>query len=212
MKSIKNLKQKLQKINSILSNIKETSTMEEISVVQFLKLKHYIKLKKKITKEIKLVERFAKGCELLYEYDTRRWIDDPRINCRKYCKLEAKARYNRDLKLYKCGVLAKRPVLPILQNLMSYIQNKEFIKNVFFRKIRSIKLPQEGRKFNMNFANAVVPNTITSSHISINEINVKKFRESLKFNPESVNTATTKKDVGSIRIGKKRAALDVGFK
>lgn len=215
MKSLKNLRHKLQKINSFISKIKNYPTLDQISVIQFLKLKYFLKQEKRITKEIKMVERFIKGCNLLYKYDTYRWINDPRINCRKYCKLENKARYNRDMKLYKCGVLQKRPMLPIFQKLVDFFQNKEFSNNIFFKiiyKLTSFKLLQKKHKLNINFTKETVVNSVASSQASINEIKGKKFKESLKYNPKSRSLDSREVDIGSIGVGKKRAALDLGCK
>lgn len=212
MKSIKKLKHKLQKINKIESGINNYFDIDEVSIIQFLKLKYCIKQKKKITKELKLAERFAKGCKLLYEYDTRRWINDPRINCRKYCKLEAKAKYSRDLKLHKCGVLAQRPILPFFQKIINFIQNIEISNNVFFKRIKSIKSSPKELELNMDFENESIQNMDISSQISTNEIKAERFRKSLKYNPKRRNTVSKNAKIGSIRIGKTRAALDLGCK
>ena len=216
MKSIKKSKQKLQNINRFTNNIQCNYTIDKISVIQFFKIKHYIKTKKKILKEIKQVQRFVKGCKLLYEYDTRRWINNPRINCKKYCKLEAKAKYNRDLKLYKCGVLTKKPILPALQKLNELLQNTELSNIIFFKRInqkfKSGKLPQKNLEFNMGFEQKNASSVAVNSHISINDIKAKKFRNSLKFNSKNKRIVNNNHDIASISIGKKRAALDFGGK
>ena len=64
----------------------------------------------------------------------------------------------------------------------------------------------------MDFENESIQNMDISSQISTNEIKAERFRKSLKYNPKRRNTVSKNAKIGSIRIGKTRAALDLGCK
>lgn len=137
MKSIKKLNQKLQKIEKIEQQMKKYKSVGEIPIIQFLIYKNNIHRRDKICKEIEQVKRYAKGSKLLYEYEINCWIENPNINCREYSKLEAKAKYRRNLKLYKCGYLEKKPTLPFIQKFQSKFEKISWLNNVLFQKINN---------------------------------------------------------------------------
>lgn len=164
MKSIKKLNSKLQKIEEYEKQMKNFSKIEEIPYLQLIKYKNIMKQKQKITKEKYLVERFAKGSELLYKYNTNRWISDQNINCRKYCKLEARAKYERDLNLYKSGVIDERPISPRIQ----YLKNLKLFNNVFFKKVHN-KL--------VNFKSNILPKKINQTAIGTAKLCIQGYRK-----------------------------------
>lgn len=182
MKSIKKLNSKLQKIEEYEKQMKKFSKLEDIAYLQFIKYKRYMKKKQRIEKEKKIVERFAKGCELLYKYDTNRWISDPNINCSKFCKLEEKANYRKDLKLYRCGLIDKRPTSLKYQNL----KNSKLFNNIFFKKVHKIL---------ENFNSNVLPQKINRLAVSTAKLCIKGYRKIQSDYVYMRKYASTKKSV-----------------
>lgn len=114
MSKINDLHQKLKDLNSQKQNFK---SIENLSLLQFIKFKNLItkenKIRNKITKCVSL------SSEINFWYDTvnKSWVENPKIKCNQYCKLERKASYKKNLKLYRLGFINKKPLSPLVQDI-----------------------------------------------------------------------------------------------
>lgn len=171
MKSIKKLSKQLQKIESIEKQMKSVKSVDQISIIRFLKYKNCSQKKNEIIRQIKEVKRTAYGAKLLYEYETGCWVDNLSINCRKYKSLERKARYRRDLKLFKCGFLEDRPIPPFIQFIQSKFPNLDISNNVFFKKIRNDII---------NFKSNILPQKINKIAINSAKLCIRGYKKAQK--------------------------------
>lgn len=163
MKKINKLNQKLKKIEELEVQIKKFKSLSKIPTIKFVMYKHGKIKKKKICKEIEKIKRFGKGVELLYRYETQNWIQNPNINCRKYERLEEKARYRRDLKLYKLGFNREKPKSIFKQRISKFIPKINISGNFIIKKIqsnlknfKSSVLPKKTNKIAVNTAKKVI--------------------------------------------------------
>ncbi len=136
MKKFYKLNQQLEKLESQKQNY---NSFENISIMQFIKYKNIISKKNKITKQMQKI--VSLGAEINSWYDTKNnsWLENPKISCRKYCKLEQKICYQKDLKLYKLGLLNKKPMYPLFQNISEKLQPilphlKNFLNKINYPK------------------------------------------------------------------------------
>ena len=163
MKKIKNLNQELQKLQKQKDNF---ISIEDASLKDFIKYKHINSKIKQLKENIEKINRSAEATKLLYETNEKKWMKSQKINCRKYCKLQMRAEYKRDLKLYKLGFLDKRPpnilflkIQPFLEKIQSSVQDINYSKLSCFRKFhnkynyfKSYFLPQQVNKLAINTA------------------------------------------------------------
>ena len=168
MKKINKLNQKLKKIEDLEGQIKSYKSLSRIPTIKFIMYKHEKNKKKNICKEIENIKRFAKGVELLYKYETENWIKDPNINCRMYNKLEAKARYRRNLKLYKLGFIKEKPKSTLFQKMQKVIPKFNLSENNFIKKIQS--------NFK-NFYSNLLPNNTNKIAVSTAKKIIKGYRD-----------------------------------
>ena len=174
MKSNKNLTNKLDKLEAQKANF---SSFDNLSVLQFIKYKKIISQEKKINNQ--LSKNILLGNEINFWYDstTKSWINNPKINCRKYCKMERKAEYKKNIKLYKLGLLTKKPSLPIIQSINNSLYPvKDFFKNNvkpilikynFFKKIYN--------KYDY-FKSQILPQKINNLAVNTASIGIKGYR------------------------------------
>ena len=192
MQSIKKLKQQLQKIEQVDNQMKSIKKIDEIPISQLLKYRKCLQRKKKICEQIKELERSAKGANLLYNYETSCWIENVKINCRKYKRLESKARYKRDLKLYKYGFLEKRPTIPAMQFIRIKFPILNISDNSFFKKIKNLK-----SKFISKRIDNLIPKEIPQNFSNTYKTEVNKYKESLKVQPQNIKKMHKRKYVRS---------------
>ena len=98
MKKIYKLNQKLENLES---QKQKFNSLETISIFQFIKYKKILSQKTKISKQLQKLTSIGNYINFWYDTKTNSWIENPKINCRKYQKLEKNAEYKKDLKLYK---------------------------------------------------------------------------------------------------------------
>ena len=160
MKNIKKLNRKLQKLESQKINL---DSLENVSVFQFAKYKKIVLEKEKIKKQINVVKLYGNEIKRKYEDQIDIWINNLSINCRKFSRLEKKEEYNRDMQLYKLGLLNKRPLSPIVQKLKDILPKVDISKFNYFKKIsnsynnfKSNILPQKINKFAVNTAKVTI--------------------------------------------------------
>lgn len=167
MKKIYKLNQKLEYLESRKQNF---SSLENISIIRFIKYKNLISKENKISKQMQKITSLGEEINFWYDSNTKSWIENPKINCRKYYRLEQNAAYKKDLKLYKLGLIDKKPLPPLIQNLYNKfnpilksanstikenhpkIQKYNFFK-IFYDKYKnftSYTLPQKLNKLAIN--------------------------------------------------------------
>jgi len=98
MKKIYKLNQKLEQLESQKQSF---NSLENISLLQFIKYKNIVSKKNKISKQMQKITSLGEDINFWYNSKTNSWIQNPKINCRKYYKLEKNIAYKKNLKLYK---------------------------------------------------------------------------------------------------------------
>ncbi len=116
---------KLTKELNILKNKLNTApVLTKIKFKEFLKYKNMIFKKELIEFEILKLQKIQNDIVTTYSKKNEKWLYDDNMNCRKYCKLEKKASYIRDKKLYKLGFVKPKPIHPISQNFINAFKEK----------------------------------------------------------------------------------------
>lgn len=92
MKKFNTLNKQLQNLQSQKNKL---YSIENLSIFQFIKYKKLISKESKITKQMQKISNLENNINLWYTTSTKNWIEDPKINCRKYCKLEQNATYKK---------------------------------------------------------------------------------------------------------------------
>lgn len=134
MKKFNTLNKQLQNLQSQKNKL---YSIENLSIFQFIKYKKLISKESKITKQMQKISNLENNINLWYTTSTKNWIEDPKINCRKYCKLEQNATYKRNIKLYKLCLINKKPLSPFIQNKFDFISgNIKPIINEIYTKIQ----------------------------------------------------------------------------
>ena len=119
MKKFYKLNQQLEKLESQKQNY---NSFENISIMQFIKYKNIISKKNKIAKQMQKIVSLGEEINSWYDTKNNSWIENLKISCTKYCKLEQKICYKKNLKLYKLGLLDKKPMYPLFQNISEKLQ------------------------------------------------------------------------------------------
>ena len=143
MKNIKKLNSKLKKLEAITKEHKKISAM---SVLDFIFYKHNIAKKKSIKQKLKKQIYIAKGAIDCYKQYTNNLINNFKITPAKYNKLEKKAKYKRNVVLYKLGLIKQRPIHPYfvpVQRVLNTILKPLSKFHSFFKKFKSYILPKK---------------------------------------------------------------------
>lgn len=133
MKNINYYNQKLEKLQA---QKKALPSVKNMSIAQFIR---YKKIDSKEKKLCFLMEKnLALGNEINFWYSTQNksWIENPNISAMKYCKLERNATYKKDLKLYKLGLIDKKPLHPVLEKLAKFFSP---VKNILKESFHNFK-------------------------------------------------------------------------
>ena len=189
MKKIEKLNLNLKELESQKITLKN---LENISLSQFLKYKSIIAKELKIEQQIKQKQKLANQANFSYDVKVKNWIDNPHIKCKEYAKLQQKAEYQRDCKLYKLGYLDKKPLSPLLKNLLSHLPENIYLKinalrnfNDKYSSFKSDLLPQHFNKL-----------AIDTAKIGIK--GYRKFRSNCKFLRRYINSSVPIKYIKSI--------------
>lgn len=94
MSKINDLNQKLEFLNSQKPKFE---SLENISLLQFIKYKNIVTKENKIRKQISKYISLKSEINFWYDSINKSWIENPKINCNKYCELERKASYKKIL-------------------------------------------------------------------------------------------------------------------
>lgn len=132
-KNINILTKELNAITELTNKNINIHTSSIFSILQYklqLQKKKHLenKIKKLNDQKTKFVDKFDKKINNL--------LNDSKISCRKYCKLEPSLTYKKEKFLYKFGYISKRPLSPLEKNLS--LKFSPIIK--FFKSIIS-KIP-----------------------------------------------------------------------
>jgi hypothetical protein len=174
MSKINDLHQRLQDLHSQKQNFK---SLENISLLQFIKFKKLVtkesKLKAKISKYI------SKSSEINFWYDNlnKSWIENPKINCNKYCRLERKASYKKNLTLYKLGFINKKPISPIWQNISKLLSPISKALKFIYSKIQKINFIKKICNKVNTFKSIILPQKINTLAVNTAKIGIKGYRK-----------------------------------
>lgn len=189
MKKIYELDQKLEKLQS---QKKSFNSFENTSVIQFIRYKKILSKENKIINKLHKLNLLAKEVNFLYDINTKSWIANPEINCRKYYKMEQNASYKKDLTLYKLGILKRKPTSPFLQNVKNHLPKPNYSKYNFIKKIN--------KQLN-NFISNILPQKINKLAVSIAKIGItgyRKLQNSYKFIQNSFTNKNSVKYVKGV--------------
>lgn len=147
---------KIDKLNHELKKLESQKTaltsLDDLTLFQFLKQKRIKSRESKIMSQLQKRQKMANKINFLYDTNTKSWIENPNINCNQYHKMQQKAEYQRNLKLYKIGYLSQRPLPPLLKKLTSYLPKTVLLKFNFLKKSNqnhnSLETTQFPKKFN----------------------------------------------------------------
>lgn len=165
MKKIYELDQKLEKLQSQKIAL---DSIENISIIQFIKYRTNLSKEKRILNKLHKLNLLAKEVNFLYDINTKSWIANPQINCRKYYKMEQNASYKKDLTLYKLGILKEKPKSPFIQTIKKYLPKLDYSKFNFFNKLRN--------QINY-FTSHILPRKINNIAISTTKAGIKSYRK-----------------------------------
>ena len=148
-----------QKIKQLESQKKIFSSLENISIQEFIKYKSTIHQINKAKSQIDKIKFKEKEINFWYDTTTKSWIENPKINCRKFSRLQKRATYKKNLNLYKLGVLNQKPLPPLLENLEVPLDKINTLKSNYFQNIHdkyyyfiSYYLPRNINKLAINAA------------------------------------------------------------
>lgn len=140
-KNIKNLTKDLENLQKINSFPMDLQTSSIISLIAY---KHRLYKQRKLESKIQALNTTKQ--KIIEKYDTQieNWLNNLKISCKKYCKLEPKATYQKEKLLYKLGYSSKRPVSPFEQNLKKIfapivISFKSLVSKIPFYKLNPKK-------------------------------------------------------------------------
>lgn len=154
-----------QQLNDLQSQKITFSKIENLSLIQFIKYKKILSKENQILNQMKKISNLEYEINQSYNSFTQKCIENPKINCRKYCRLERKAQYKKEKSLYNLGLIEKKPtpilfqksyekLKPLLDKLNSFYQLHNpinFISNnykIFSTKINTFKSDVIPNSFN----------------------------------------------------------------
>jgi hypothetical protein len=174
MKSNKILTDELEKLKSQEINY---GSLNNLSILQFIKYKRILSKERKINTQLAKNNLLGNKIRFWYNSQTKSWIDNPKISCRKYFKMEQRAQYKKNLLLYKLGIINQKPLPPMIHNINNSLYPiKDFFKNTikpllikcnFFRKIYD--------KYDF-FKSQILPQKINNLAINTASIGIKGYR------------------------------------
>ena len=194
MKNFNYLSQNLEKLQS---QKKKFNSINDISLVQFIKFKKLVSKEKKISKQME--NAISQGNEINFWYDsqTKSWIENPNINCRKYYKMEQTAAYKKNLTLYKLGLSSQRPIPPLIQNIRNHLSPiNNFIKEKHLKIKPILSKFNYFKKIHKNynyFKSETLPKNINKLAINTATIGIKGYRH-LKSNYRFIKNSVTSKN------------------
>ncbi len=199
MKTINELNQKLK---SLTLQKQKFNNLGEASVIQFIRYKYICSQQMKTSIQLKKATSYKDEVNFWYDNLTRSWIENPAINCRKYSRLERKASYTRDLKLYRMGLSNKKPLPPLIQVLNKFLSPIFNHVNELFQDIKrtfKIKIFSEHSLFGKihkkykQFVSNTLPHKINKLAFDTAVIGIKGYR-SLKSNYKYFRSVIKSKD------------------
>lgn len=168
MKNINKLQNKLQKLNS---QKKSFSSLESMSIPQFIKYKHILSTEKTIKTQMTKMENIGSGINFWYDSVTNSWIENPKINCLKYEKLEKMAAYTRDKTLYQLGLSLYKPIPVLLQKPYKKLHPAyTLVKSKLHKAVQN-----SAKNFNY-FKSYLLPKTLNNIAISSAKQCIKGYR------------------------------------
>ena len=140
-KNIKNLTEELKEVQKINSYPIDLQTSSIFSIFSY---KNRLRKQKKLETKIEKVNLSKQKIIEKYDNQIESWLNNLKINCRKYCRLEPKAIYKKEKNLYKLGYLSKKPLSPFKQNLKKFFSPiinlfKAIISKIPFYKLNPKK-------------------------------------------------------------------------
>lgn len=170
MKKIYNLNLKLEEVETQKNKF---VCSENTTIQEFIQYKHLLNKEKRLNKALHKLYLLQKEVNFLYDINTKSWIANPKINCRKYYKLDQYALYHKDLTLYKIGVLVQKPTHPIIKNIQTKLKPYYNEFHEFLHSISNIPfISKTTKNFNTFFSNKL-PNCFNNLSIRTAKICIK---------------------------------------
>lgn len=177
MSKINDLHQKLEFLNSQKPKFE---SLENISLLQFIKYRKILTREEKIRKQISKYISLKSEINFWYDNISKSWINNLKINCRKYYRLDKKALYKKNSKLYKLGFINQKPLPPFIENISKILLPiSQMFKSIFsninlkLQKFNFIK-----RIFNKytNFKSNILPQKINNLAVNTAKIGIEGYR------------------------------------
>lgn len=109
-----------KELDDILQKLTNCPQVLNISSKKFSHYQSLIKQKEFLQNQISI--KLQKRTNIIGTYNDKiSLLNSKPLSCKKYCKIAQKLEYKRDYSLYKLGFLDKKPTLPFIQNLKTYI-------------------------------------------------------------------------------------------
>lgn len=115
----KNYKTLTKELDLLTNQTEKNINIHTSSILSILQYKLRLQKKKKL--EIKLLKLNNKKNEFVTKFDTKieKILNDPKVLCRRYCKMEQSLTYKKEKLLYKFGYTSKKPISPIKKEILS---------------------------------------------------------------------------------------------
>lgn len=177
MSKINDLNQKLEFLNSQKPKFE---SLENISLLQFIKYKNIVTKENKIRKQISKYISLKSEINFWYDSINKSWIENPKINCNKYCELERKASYKKNSQLYKLGFISEKPLPLFIENISKLLTPisqtlKSIISRLNFKLQRFNFIKKISKKYNY-FKSNILPQQINNLAVNTAKIGIKGYR------------------------------------
>lgn len=150
-KNIKTLTKELEALQKINSY---TIDLQSSSIFSIIKYKYRLHKQKKLESQIQKLNLTKQKIIEKFDNQIDSWLNNSKINCRQYYKLEPKAIYKKEKILYKLGYISKRPLSPLEKSL-----KRKFSPIINFFKALISKIPFYKLNPKKHFTNIAINST-----------------------------------------------------
>lgn len=115
----KNFKTLTKELDLLTNQTQKTINIYTSSIFGIMQYK--LRLQKKKRLEHKIEKLNDKKDKFVSKFDRKieKILKNPKISCRKYCKMESWLTYKKEKLLYKYGYISKRPISPTIKAILS---------------------------------------------------------------------------------------------
>lgn len=174
---------KIEKMQNIINELQKKKSFlfsEDMSFINFIKYKNSYNKYNKLSDKINKLYELKNQEEQIYLKNINKWINDSSIKCIKYSRLEKKAKYKLDKKLFKLGFYEYHP---LVYKLRENIYFQKFISKIskfkIFSKIKNKSYNFISKKLSTKFNNIAINITKKCikgyNHCKKNYVSYKKY-------------------------------------